>query len=63
MRCGRDLHCAGVKGRRRNVVVAIAKSFVDEGWQVCIIGPDVISYAPSEFDKLLALSPALHSHE
>jgi hypothetical protein len=45
------------------VVVAIAKSFVDEGWQVCIIGPDVISYAPSEFDKLLALSPALHSHE
>jgi hypothetical protein len=50
---------------RLSVVVAIAKglSFVDEGWQVCIVGPDGISYTPSEFDKLLSLNPALHSHE
>jgi hypothetical protein len=50
---------------RLSVVVAIAKglAFVEEGWQVFIIGPDGIRYEPSEFDKLLSLSPALHSRE
>ncbi|SDN15194.1 hypothetical protein [Afipia sp. GAS231] len=46
---------------RLGVVVAIAKgqALVEEGWQVFIIGPDGIRYHPSEFDKLLSLSPAL----
>ena len=50
---------------RLSVVVAIAKglSFVDEGWQVYIIGPDGVRYTPLEFDQLLSLNPALHSHE
>jgi hypothetical protein len=50
---------------RLSVVVAIAKglSFADEGWQVYIIGPDGVRYAPLEFDQLLSLNPALHSHE
>jgi hypothetical protein len=48
---------------RLSVVVAIAKarSLAEEGWQVFITGPDGIRYYPSEFDKLLSLSPALHS--
>jgi hypothetical protein len=47
---------------RLSVVVAIAKglALAEEGWQVAVIGPDGIRYQPSEFDKLLALSPALH---
>ncbi|WP_154070838.1 MULTISPECIES: hypothetical protein [Bradyrhizobium] len=48
-----------------SVVVAIAKglAFVEEGWQVVIIGPDGVRYEPSEFEKLLSLSPALQSRE
>jgi hypothetical protein len=48
---------------RLSVVVAIAKgqSLAEEGWQVFITGPDGIRYDPPEFDKLLLLSPALHS--
>jgi hypothetical protein len=48
---------------RLSVVVAIAKgrSLAEEGWQVFITGPDGIRYYPAEFDKLLSLSPALHS--
>ena len=50
---------------RLSVVVAIAKglAFVEEGWQVFIIGPDGVRYEPSEFEKLLSLSPALQSRE
>ncbi|SDI26619.1 hypothetical protein SAMN05444171_4825 [Bradyrhizobium lablabi] len=50
---------------RLSVVVAIAKglAFVEEGWQVVIIGPDGVRYEPSEFEKLLSLSPALQSRE
>jgi hypothetical protein len=46
---------------RLSVVVAIDKgrALVEEGWQVFITGPDGIRYYPGEFDKLLALSPAL----
>ena len=48
-----------------SVVVAIAKglAFVEEGWQVVIIGPDGVRYDPSEFEKLLSFSPALQSRE
>jgi hypothetical protein len=48
---------------RLSVVVAIAKgqSLLADGWQVFITGPDGIRYDPSEFDKLLLLSPALRS--
>jgi hypothetical protein len=48
---------------RLSVVVAIAKgqSLLDEGWQVFITGPDGVRYDPSDFDKLLLLSPALRS--
>jgi hypothetical protein len=47
---------------RLSVVVAIAKgrALAEEGWQVFITGPDGIRYDPSEFDKLLLHSPALH---
>ena len=50
---------------RLSVVVAIAKgrALADEGWQVFITGPDGVRYDPSEFDKLLSLSPALYSRE
>jgi hypothetical protein len=50
---------------RLSVVVAIAKgrAFVEEGWQVVIIGPDGVRYEPSEFEKLLSLSSALQSRE
>ena len=50
---------------RLSVVVAIAKglALADEGWQVFITAPDGIRYHPSEFDKLLSLSPALHSRK
>jgi hypothetical protein len=46
---------------RLSVVVAIARGQVlaEEGWQVFITGPDGIRYYPSEFEKLLSLSPAL----
>jgi hypothetical protein len=48
---------------RLSVVVAIAKgrALAEEGWQVFITAPDGIRYDPSEFDKLLSFSPALHS--
>ena len=48
---------------RLSVVVAIAKgrTLAEEGWQVFITGPDGARYHPSEFDKLLSLSPALYS--
>jgi hypothetical protein len=48
---------------RLSVVVAIAKglALTEEGWQVFITGPDGNRYYPPEFDKLLSLSPALHS--
>lgn len=50
---------------RLSVVVAIAKGrlLAEEGWQVFITGPDGVRYDPSEFDKLLSLSPALYSRE
>ena len=50
---------------RLSVVVAIAKgrALAEEGWQVFITGPDAIRYYPFEFDKMLSLSPALHSRE
>ena len=50
---------------RLSVVVAIAKgmAFVEEGWQVFIIGPDGVRYEPSEFEKMLSLSPALQPRE
>jgi len=39
--------------------IAKARSLLDEGWQVVVIGPDGIRYEPSDFDKLLAAySPA-----
>jgi hypothetical protein len=48
---------------RLSVVVAIAKgkALAEEGWQVFITGPDGIRYDPSEFQKLLLLSPALQT--
>jgi len=48
-----------------SVVVAIAKgrSLAEEGWQVFITGPDGVRFYPSEFDKLLKVSPALNSRE
>jgi hypothetical protein len=48
---------------RLSVVVAIAKgrALAQEGWQVSITGPDGIRHPPSEFDRLLPRSPALHS--
>jgi hypothetical protein len=50
---------------RLSVVVAIAKgmAFVEEGWQVFIIGPDGVRYEPSEFEKLLSFNPALQSRD
>jgi hypothetical protein len=50
---------------RLSVVVAIAKgrTLAEEGWQVFITGPDGVRYHPSEFDKLLAFSPALQSQK
>jgi hypothetical protein len=50
---------------RISVVVAIAKarSLAEEGWQVFIMGPDDIRYYLPEFEKLLLLSPSLHSRE
>ena len=50
---------------RLSVVAAIAKgrALAEEGWQVFITGPDGIRYYPSEFDKLLRYSLALHSRE
>jgi hypothetical protein len=46
---------------RLSVVVAVAKgmALAEEGWQVFITDPDGIRYHPSEFGKLLSLSPAL----
>jgi hypothetical protein len=46
---------------RLRVVAAIAKgqALAEDGWQIFITGPDGIRYYPSEFDKLLLLSPAL----
>ena len=48
---------------RLSAVVAIAKgrALAEEGWQVFITGPDGNRYHPAEFDRLLSLSPALHS--
>lgn len=48
---------------RLSVVVAIAKGrgLAEEDWQVSITAPDGTRYYPSEFDKLLSLSPALRS--
>ena len=48
---------------RLSVVVAIAKarSLLEEGWDVFIIGPDDIRYIPPEFDKLSLLHPALRA--
>jgi hypothetical protein len=48
---------------RLSAVVAIAKgrTLADEGWQVFITGPDGVRYSPSEFDKLLSLSPVVRS--
>jgi hypothetical protein len=42
---------------RLSAVVAIAKarSLLDEGWVVSIMGPDDVRYSPPEFDKLLLL--------
>ena len=50
---------------RSSVVVAIAKglAFVEEGWQVFIIGPDGVRYYPPEFDRLLSLNPAIQWRE
>jgi hypothetical protein len=50
---------------RLNAVVAIAKgqSLAEEGWQVFITAPDGIRYDPSDFDRLLASSPALQSRK
>jgi hypothetical protein len=50
---------------RLSVAVAIAKgrTLAEEGWQVFITGPDGMRHYPSEFDKLLAYSPALHSRD
>jgi hypothetical protein len=50
---------------RLSVVVAIARgrALAEEGWEVFITGPDGIRYFPSEFEKLLSFSPALHSRE
>jgi hypothetical protein len=50
---------------RLSLVVAIAKglTFVEEGWQVFIVGPDGVRYDPPEFEKLLSLSPALQSRD
>jgi hypothetical protein len=48
---------------RLSVVVAIAKglALAEEGWQVSIVAPDGARYYPSEFDKLLSFSYAVHS--
>jgi hypothetical protein len=48
-----------------SLVVAIAKglTFVEEGWQVFIVGPDGVRYDPPEFEKLLSLSPVLQSRD
>ena len=48
---------------RLSGVVAIARgrALAEEGWQVFITGPDGNRYHPAEFDRLLSLSPALHS--
>jgi hypothetical protein len=50
---------------RLSVVVAIAKgrALAEEGWQVFITAPDGVRYYPAEFDRLLSLSPALHSRK
>lgn len=50
---------------RLSVVVAIARgrALAEEGWQVFITGPDGARYDPAEFDRLLSLSPALHSRK
>jgi hypothetical protein len=50
---------------RLSVVVAIAKgrALAEEGWEVFITGPDGVRYHPSEFDRLLSLSPALHARK
>lgn len=50
---------------RLSLVVAIAKglTFVEEGWQVFIVGPDGVRYDPPEFEKLLSLSPVLQSRD
>jgi hypothetical protein len=50
---------------RLSLVVAIAKglTFVEEGWQVFIVGPDGVRYDPPEFERLLSLSPALQSRD
>lgn len=36
------------------IIVAKAKVWVSEGWQVVITDKDGKSYSPEEFDKLLA---------
>ena len=50
---------------RLSLVVAIAKglTFVEEGWQVFIVGPDGVRYDPPEFEKLLSLSPTPQSRD
>jgi hypothetical protein len=41
---------------RLRVVAAIAKarSLLDDGWSVVIIGPDDVHYPPDAFDRLLS---------
>jgi hypothetical protein len=36
------------------VIAAKARIFASEGWQVVITDPDGKSFAPAEFDRLLA---------
>jgi hypothetical protein len=36
------------------LIVAKARIWADEGWQVVITDPDGQSFAPAEFDRLLA---------
>jgi hypothetical protein len=37
------------------LIVAKARIWADEGWQVVITDPDGKSFAPAEFDRLLAV--------
>jgi hypothetical protein len=50
----RDNETVKIERNSSFVVVAKARIWASEGWQVVITDADGKSYAPSEFDQLLA---------
>jgi len=50
----RDNETVKIERESSLVIVAKARIWASEGWQVVITDPDGKSHAPAEFDRLLA---------